>query len=176
MKKFDNRSRFSLTSTFIGLLIATHACATVLMPRQMLAAQANTRMMSDGCPNHGGAQTACSLISGDWNTKAYNCPKSSISAAALMTVTDAILTDTNDPKKVKTLPSFPTTCQGQKYYVDHGSWTLFYSVATTCQCEDNVTPVCTAATGLSEKACNIASFELCGLVEKENLSIPCTVA
>lgn len=176
MKNFNNKSTFCLSSAFIGILIATHSCATVLMSRQMITAQANTRMMSEGCPNHGGAQTACSVISGDWNSKSYTCPKTTISAAALMTVTDAILIDTKDAQKIKALPSFPTTCQGERYYVDHGSWTLFYSVATTCQCKDNVTPDCNAATGLSEKACNIARFDLCGLVEKENPSTPCTAA
>ncbi|EGG04781.1 uncharacterized protein MELLADRAFT_108129 [Melampsora larici-populina 98AG31] len=176
MENCSNKSTLFLTSAFIGLLIATHACATVLMPRQMIAAQANTRMMSEGCPNHGGAQTACSVVSGNWSTKSYNCPKSTISAAALMTVTDAILIDTKNAKKVTTWPGFPTTCKGEKYYVDHGSWTLFYSVAATCQCKDDVTPDCNGATGLSEKACNIASFDLCGLIEKDNPSVPCTAA
>lgn len=74
MKIFVHGHNFVLGSGLLALLTVIRCNASVLAPRLvMLASQADTRMIADGCSTEDSVQPACSVISGNWNTKQYHC-------------------------------------------------------------------------------------------------------
>lgn len=101
----------------------------------------------------------------------YECSNNEVDGAAVNSMLDNLL---SSPQPVDTTSELPSSLQGktcessaQVASVSHNDWQIFYTVSKVCKCKDGIVPTCTGAKEVTEDACNIAVFRLCGVVSAD---------
>ncbi|KAG0149465.1 hypothetical protein CROQUDRAFT_131233 [Cronartium quercuum f. sp. fusiforme G11] len=162
MKAFIQRNLFAVAIAFLGLILTTAICATT-PAGVVLTSQADTRMKSGLCNT-----PACALRDDSWSATHYECPSIGVDGAAVNSVLDNLLSSPEPVDTTSELPSFLQggTCESSAKVasVSHGEWKMFYTVTKKCNCKEGQVPTCSEAIQVTDDACNVAHFRLCGVV------------